>query len=143
MVLYSWPELEMEIDMTEYVRQPMLRLAMVHAVVFSLGVLLAVGGLVGHQPYLLVVAGPCLVFAGFMVALGTHISLTGPVGGMLRAALGHTRVVTRYLRAVVWILAGILVSAWGLERLRAGEQHGPPVLQDPAVSQTARPHADR
>jgi hypothetical protein len=121
--------------MSQEVQQPMPRLAIVHALVFTAGVLLAVAGIVAHVPHLLVVAGPCLVFAGCMVALGIRITLQGPLGHVMRAALGRTRVLTRYMRAVGWILAGILVTAWGLERIRAGEQHGPPVLQDPAVSQ--------
>jgi hypothetical protein len=58
------------------------------------------------------------------------MSLTGPVGGMLRKLLGPSRVVSMHLRAVFWILAGVLVTAWGLVGLRG---QGPELVPDDPV----------
>jgi hypothetical protein len=121
--------------MSEQLDQPTARLAIVHAVVFAAGVLLLVVGLLAHVPQLLIVAGPCFVMAGLLVALGTRITFAGPIGSVLRAALGRTRVLTRYLRATLWILAGVLATAWGVERMRAGEHRGPPILHDFMIGQ--------
>jgi hypothetical protein len=111
------------------------RLAVVHAVVYAAGVVLLIAGIFGHVPVLLLLAGPCLAMSGALIWVGTHISLTGPVGGMLRKLLGPSRVVSMHMRAVFWILAGVLVTAWGLVGLR---DHGPQLVpQDPVIGHYA------
>lgn len=119
---------------TTELAQSQSRLAVVHAVVYAAGLVLLVAGIFGQVPVLLLLAGPCLAVSGALIWVGTHISLTGPVGGMLRKLLGPSRVVSMHLRAVFWILAGVLVTAWGLVGLRAGPQLAP---QDPVIGHYA------
>lgn len=108
---------------------------MVHAVVYAAGLVFLIAGIFGHVPVLLLLAGPCLAVSGALIWVGTHISLTGPVGGMLRQLLGPSRVVSMHLRAVFWILAGVLVTAWGLVGLRG---NGPQLVpEDPVIGQVS------
>ena len=117
--------------MTTEHAQSQSRLAVVHAVTYAVGLVLLIAGIFGQAPVLLLVAGPCLAVSGALIWVGTHISLTGPVGGMLRKLLGPSRVVSMHLRAVFWILAGALVTAWGFVGLRG---HGPQLApQDPVI----------
>lgn len=117
--------------MTSELAQSQSRLAVVHAVVYAAGLVLLIAGIFGHVPVLLLLAGPCLAVSGALIWVGTHISLTGPVGGMLRKLLGPSRVASMHLRAVFWILAGVLVTAWGFVGLRGqGPQLAP---QDPLI----------
>lgn len=95
--------------------------------VYVAGVLLLIAGLFGHVPALLLLSGPCLAVSGALIWVGTHITLTGPVGGMLRKLLGPSRVISMHMRAVFWILAGVLVTAWGVASLGGGSpQLAPP-----------------
>jgi hypothetical protein len=111
--------------------QSQSRLAVVHAVVYATGLVLLIAGIFGRTPALLLLAGPCLAVSGALIWVGTHISLTGPVGGMLRKLLGPSRVVSMHLRAVFWILAGVLITAWGLVGLRG---HSPELVpEDPVI----------
>lgn len=114
----------------ELVAQSQSRLAVVHAVVYAAGLLLLISGIFGETPVLLLLAGPCLAVSGALIWVGTHITLAGPVGGMLRKLLGPSRVVSMHLRAVFWILAGVLVTAYGLSALR---NHGPQLAPDDPV----------
>jgi hypothetical protein len=116
---------------TTEIAESQSRLAVVHAVVYAAGLVLLIAGIFGQIPVLLLLAGPCLAVSGALIWVGTHISLTGPVGGMLRKLLGPSRVVSMHLRAVFWILAGVLVTAWGFVGLRdQGPQLAP---QDPVI----------
>ena len=111
------------------------RLAVVHAVTYAVGLVLLIAGIFARAPVLLLLAGPCLAVSGALIWVGTHHSLAGPVGGMLRKLLGPSRVVSMHLRAVFWILAGLLVMAWGLAGLRGrGTQVAP---QDPVIGSYA------
>jgi hypothetical protein len=113
--------------------QSQSRLAVVHAVVYAAGLLLLIAGIFGEAPVLLLLAGPCLAVSGALIWVGTHITLAGPVGGMLRTLLGRSRVVSMHMRAVFWILAGVLVTAWGFVGLRA-RSHSPELApQDPLI----------
>lgn len=96
-----------------------------------MGLVLLIAGIFGQVPVLLLLAGPCLAMSGALIWVGTHISLTGPVGGMLRKLLGPSRVVSMHLRALFWILAGVLVTAWGLVGLRGQDPQLVP--QDPLI----------
>jgi hypothetical protein len=109
------------------------RLAVVHALAYSLGMILLVAGLLAHTPYLLLIAGPCLSISGGLIWAGTHFSLAGPVGQILRSILGRSRVATLHLRAALWVGLGILVTLWGVLSVRAPERdHMLP--QDPTIS---------
>jgi hypothetical protein len=112
-------------------------LAVVHAVVYAAGLLLLISGIFGHAPVLLLLAGPCLAVSGALIWVGTHVTLTGPVGGMLRKLLGPSRVVSMHMRAVFWMLAGVLVMLWGLVALRAHGSQLP--LQDPLIGRAGEP----
>ena len=128
---------------TTELAQSQSRLAVVHAVVYAAGLVLLVAGIFGRVPVLLLLAGPCLAVSGALIWVGTHISLTGPVGGMLRKLLGPSRVVSMHLRAVFWILAGVLVTAWGLVGLRGQSPRLAP--QDPLIglyAPAATPYRD-
>lgn len=117
--------------MSSELAQSQSRLAVVHAVVYAAGLVLLIGGIFGHAPVLLLLAGPCLAVSGALIWVGTHISLAGPVGGMLRKLLGPSRVASMHLRAVFWILAGLLVTAWGISALRDHSPQDAP--QDPLI----------
>lgn len=120
----------------ELVAHSQSRLAVVHAVVYAAGLLLLISGIFGDAPVLLLLAGPCLAVSGALIWVGTHITLTGPVGGMLRKLLGPSRVVSMHLRALFWILAGVLVMAWGVMALR---DEGPKLApQDPVIGLQAQ-----
>jgi hypothetical protein len=112
-------------------------LAVVHAVVYAVGLLLLISGIFGEAPLLLLLAGPCLAVSGALIWVGTHISLAGPVGAMLRKLLGPSRVVSMHLRALFWVLAGLLVTIWGLASLRT--QESPMSPQDPVIGLATRP----
>lgn len=113
--------------------QSQSRLAMLHAVVYASGMVFLVGGLFARTPYLLLVAGPFLAISGALIWVGTHFTLAGPVGSILRGLLGRPRVATMHLRAVFWVLMGVLVTLWGLASIRA--QRGTLLLpQDPVIS---------
>ena len=121
--------------MTTELAESQSRLAVVHAVVYAAGLVLLVAGIFGQVPVLLLLAGPCLAVSGALIWVGTHISLAGPVGGMLRKMLGPSRVVSMHLRAVFWILAGVLVTAWGFVGLHG---QGPQIVpQDPVIGHYA------
>ena len=111
------------------------RLAAVHAVVYAAGVLLLIAGIFGQVPMLLLLAGPCLAVSGALIWVGTQITLAGPVGAMLRKLLGPSRVVSMHLRAAFWVLAGVLVTIWGMTNLRAHDAEVSP--QDPVIGLVA------
>lgn len=100
------------------------RLVFAHAAIFTAGVLTFFLSVIGSTPYLLLVSGPCFVVSGILVGLGTRITLAGPLGGLLRAALGGPRVTMLWIRALVWIGAGLLVTLYGIERLVHENQKG-------------------
>lgn len=107
-----------------------------HALAYTLGMILLVAGLLSHKPSLFLIAGPCLAISGGLIWAGTHFTLAGPVGQILRRILGRSRVATLHLRAALWVGVGILITIWGLSALRAAtrEQIMP---QDPVISRAA------
>jgi hypothetical protein len=111
------------------------RLAIVHALAYTLGMILLVAGLLSHKPSLLLIAGPCLSISGGLIWAGTHFTLAGPVGQILRSILGRSRVATLHLRAALWVCLGILITIWGLSALRATREQIIP--QDPAITRAA------
>lgn len=110
-------------------------MAVVHAVVYAAGVLFLISGIFGEVPMLLLLAGPCLAVSGALIWVGTQITLAGPVGAMLRRLLGPSRVVSMHLRAAFWVLAGVLVTIWGMTGLRASDNELAP--QDPVIGVVA------
>ena len=119
----------------ERVQVPVL--ALLHGSLFSAGLLCLLVGLAVDLPYLLVVAGPCLSASGLLIWVGSRITLMGPVGDALRLALGRTRVVTLHLRAVVWLLVGILITLWGMRAMR-DTQREPPLYRQPLAGPESR-----
>jgi hypothetical protein len=117
------------------------RLAVVHALAYSFGMILLLAGLLAHAPYLLLIAGPCLSISGGLIWAGTHFTLAGPVGQMLRTLLGRSRVASMHLRAALWVGIGILVTLWGAFSMRAPE-HDHMLPQDPTISSVVR-HSSR
>lgn len=113
------------------------RLAVLHACVYAGGVLLLLAGLFAHAAYLLLIAGPCLAISGGLIWVGARITLSGPVGSIMRGLLGRSRVATIHLRAVFWVLFGVLVTLWGVASIRA--PRGTPLSpEDPVISEQAR-----
>ena len=109
-------------------------MAVLHACVYASGMLLLLSGLFARTPYLLLIAGPCLAISGGLIWVGTHITLTGPVGSILRGLLGRSRVATLHLRAAFWVLLGVLVTLWGVASIRS--QRGTLLLpDDPVISE--------
>lgn len=93
------------------------RLVFVHAAVFTVGVVTFFLGVLATTPYLLLVSGPCFFLSGILIAFGVRVTLTGPFGALLRTALGGPRVTLLWLRALVWIAAGVLVTLYAVDRL--------------------------
>jgi NADH:ubiquinone oxidoreductase subunit 6 (subunit J) len=116
------------------ITQSQSRLAVVHAVVYATGLLMLVAGVFGEAPLLLLLAGPCLAMSGALIWVGAQITLHGPVGAMLRALLGPSRIASMHLRAAFWVLLGLLVVLWGVVAMRTSskEQQMP---SDPTYSQ--------
>jgi len=105
-------------------------LVMLHAGLFSLGVVTLLVGLVINLPGLLLLAGPCLSLSGVLIWVGSRITFAGPLGDMLRLALGRTRVITIHLRALIWLLVGIAVTVYAVDRMRASDRE-PPLRDQP------------
>ena len=107
-------------------------LQVAHAAAFSLGLLALVVGVFINQPIWYLIAGPCLTLSGGLILVGLRVTFAGPAGEMLRAALGASQVRRISVRAVFWVLAGLLITIWGVERMRAQRNSEPP-LQEPLV----------
>jgi hypothetical protein len=109
------------------------RLAVLHALVYASGMLLLLAGLFARTAYLLLLAGPFLAISGGLIWVGAYVTLAGPVGSILRGILGRQRVATMHLRAVFWVLIGVLITLWGVASIR--NQRGNLLLpQDPVIS---------
>lgn len=118
--------------------QSQSRLAVLHACVYAAGIVLFVAGLFGKVAYLLVLSGPCLAISGGLIWVGTQIQLGGPVGKILRGLLGRSRVITMQLRAAFWVLAGVLVTLWGIAGMRAQEASPPLAPSDPTIGRVSQ-----
>jgi len=107
-------------------------LQVAHAALFSVGLVALLVSTFTRDPLWLLVAGPCLTASGSLILIGSRITFRGPVGHMLRAVLGQSRVRQIHLRAVVWVVAGILISLYGMQCVRATRDVDP-VQDDPLV----------
>jgi len=117
-------------------RQHVPLLVHIHALLFSAGLLGLLVGAFVHVPALLVASGPMLAMSGVLIWIGSRITFAGPLGDVLRIALGRRRVITLHARAVVWLLIGALVTAWGVH----GLHHPPrdePLLRQPLAVERA------
>jgi hypothetical protein len=110
------------------------RLVLLHGALFSVGVATLLVGWTIAAPSLLLVSGPCLSLSGLLIWVGSRITFAGPLGAALRAALGRTRVFTLHLRAVIWLLLGILITAWGIHGLLDARDREPPLLRQPLAT---------
>ena len=108
------------------------RLALVHALAFATGLVATLIGLVTLHASWLFAAGPCLTLSGVLIVVGSRITFAGPAGDLLRAVLGPARVRGINLRAIVWIVAGILVFVSGFEVLRRERELLP--FEEPLVN---------
>jgi hypothetical protein len=113
------------------------RLVLVHACVFIAGILSLFLAVFTDTPILMLFAGPLFVFSGLLIWVGSRVTFSGPMGQLLRAALGGTRVALLRLRTLLWIAAGVLITLYGIDRMHEveREEQMPP---DPAVGHTAR-----
>jgi hypothetical protein len=90
-----------------------------HALTFSLGLVALIVGTFTTHGIWYVIAGPCLVLSGGLILVGCRLTFRGVVGDVLRAALGASKVRRLNLRAIVWVLAGVWLSIYGVERMRS------------------------
>jgi hypothetical protein len=90
-----------------------------HALAFSAGLVAMIIGTFTNHGVWYVIAGPCLVLSGALILVGCRLTFRGPVGDALRAVLGASKVRRLNLRAVVWVIAGLWISVYGVERMRA------------------------
>lgn len=111
---------------------PPSRLQLAHALAFACGLFGTLAGTLTANPYFFLIAGPCLSLSGVLILLGSRVAFRGPSGNMLRSLLGTSRILRLNLHAVVWILAGMLVSAWGVEGVR--QRTSDRILPDPLIS---------
>lgn len=107
-------------------------LQVAHAALFSLGLVALLVGTFTRDPHWLLFAGPCLTGSGALILIGSRITFRGPVGDVLRAALGASRVRKMHVRAVVWVVAGILISLYGVQCVRTTRDADS--VQDPLVT---------
>lgn len=115
-----------------YLESREARLVATHAVAFGVGTVSAlIGAFTSHSQWLLV-AGPCLIVSGLLIGVGSRITFAGPAGDLLRTVLGPARVRIINLRAIVWVLAGLLLCLWGFERLHQPEDEQ--LLQEPLAA---------
>lgn len=110
--------------------------AVLHAVVFTLGMLTLLFGLSLQWPALLLVAGPCLAASGLLIWVGVHVTLAGPFGDALRVALGTGRALSLHLRALLWLCIGIAVTVFGIRAMRDGDAT-PPWHREPLAPRAA------
>lgn len=108
------------------------RVIIIHALVFSAGILSMLAGVATESGGLLLAAGVCLTLSGALIWVGSRIAFAGPAGELLRVVLGPPRVRGINLRAVLWIVAGVLTVLWGLAVLRSQRGDERP-LQEPLV----------
>jgi hypothetical protein len=99
-----------------------------HAIAFSTGLVTLIIATFSTHALWYVIAGPCLALSGGLILVGCRLTFHGAVGDALRAALGASKVRRLNLRAVVWVLAGIWISVYGVDRMRAERN----VARDPA-----------
>jgi hypothetical protein len=104
-----------------------------HALIFTAGVFALPVSVFGRLPQFQLVAGVCFLLTAALSALGVRVTFAGPVGSTLRRVLGPARVTAIYLRIVFWVLIGVVITAWGIQRVL---DHDPHVLQvqDPMIS---------
>jgi hypothetical protein len=113
---------------------PPSNLQIAHATAFSGGLVsLLIGTFTGRSIWF-VASGPCLAVSGILILLGCRITFGGPIGTVLRASLGASRVRRLNLRALVWVFAGALISVWGIQRMRA-ERNSERLLQEPIAAE--------
>lgn len=111
--------------------------AILHAVLFATGVVALLLGIALELPALLVVAGPCLAASGLLIWIGVRITLHGPLGDVLRLALGRGRALTLHLRALLWFAIGVAVTVLGVRALRDGGA-APPWRPEPLAPSSMR-----
>lgn len=108
-------------------------LQVAHAALFSLGLVALLVSTFTRDAHWLLLAGPCLTTSGALILIGSRITFSGPVGDVLRAALGSSRVRKMRMRAVIWVVAGILISVSGVQCVRAKQEADS--VQDPLFTQ--------
>ena len=108
-------------------------LVLLQVVMIVAGIALVIAATAIHQPWLPLAAGPCFIVSGLLLALGVRATFAGRVGDVLRMALGPTRVAGVQLRAAIWIVIGVALTAWGVYELRAGMDASPPFWQEPVA----------
>lgn len=106
-------------------REQVSMLSVVHAALFTLGIMTFLAGIALRVPALLTVSGPCLASSGALIWVGSRITLAGPLGDALRLALGRTRLVTIRIRAVLWVVIGVLVTLLGIQGLQRSPEDMP------------------
>lgn len=85
----------------------------IHASTFSLGLVALMAAAVTADPRWYLLSGPALIASGVLILLGCRITFRGPIGQMLRTALGPGFVRRATARGWVWLLIGVLISVWG------------------------------
>ena len=112
-------------------------IVLTHAIAFSAGAMTLVAGLLdAKQPYWFLIAGSCFVASGLLIMLGSHVTFGGAAGRTLRAVLGPARVARVNGRALLFILAGLLATAWGIEVLGARREAAPPAPAPDVASES-------
>lgn len=108
-------------------------LPVIHASAFSAGLVAFMAAAMTSNPYWYLVAGPLLALSGALILIGCRITFRGPVGEIMRAALGEGFLRRATARGVIWLVLGILISVWGATSVRRHRDLGE--LHDPLVTQ--------
>ncbi|HKU43210.1 MAG TPA: hypothetical protein VJR89_33850 [Polyangiales bacterium] len=119
--------------MTERVDPPLSSLQVVHACAFSGGLVAYMAAVLTSNPALYLLAGPLLAASGALILLGCRITFRGPLGDIMRVALGRGVVRRATTRGVIWLVLGLLISVWGVTRVRRHDELEQ--LREPMVMQ--------
>jgi hypothetical protein len=120
------------LTMKDPVESPLSTLQILHAVTFVGGLVGLVVAAVTMKPVWYLVSGPLLAASGALILFGCRIAFGGPIGSVLRIALGRGRIWRSTSRGLIWLLLGILVSIWGF--VRAGSHETDELELDPGVA---------
>lgn len=106
----------------ERVDPPLSSLQVIHASAFSAGLVTLMAAALTSNPAWYLLSGPLLALSGALILVGWQVTFRGPIGNIMRAALGPDPYRRAITRGVVWFVIGVLVSAWGAVSLRRHEQ---------------------
>ena len=90
-----------------------------------------------QMPLCLLIAGPSLALSGVLSWVGVRVTMGGPFGAALRAALGAGRTRLLHLRAALWIVVGVVITIVAVRSMLLAPGIAPPWLPKPIAADSA------